>query len=152
MHLSCLLSFSIFILQITTFIRVKSLLGKLVICCLQFFPKNSIKLSKQILEGLLEYFFPPLSTPQYNLDDVQWFLKEINSQKCIFNDAFSSMNAQKNFLKFYLNRILSSANNLTADDNPLVNLNNHVSIIIQLIINSAILPKNEICIYYTLSR
>lgn len=87
-----------------------------------------------MLEGLLDYFFPPSVSAQYNHDDIHWFLEEISSKKCIFRRAFLSTNAQKTFLKFYLIRILSIANDQAAEDNRLVVFNNDVSNYITIII------------------
>lgn len=117
-------------MQESSFVKAKSLMGKLVICCLQFCAKDLTILSKQILEGLLEYFFPANSTVQYNSDDIHWFFEQISLKPCSFARVFSSKNAEINFLSFFLIRILSSGGSSQSTiANPLFIFNDKVIIL-----------------------
>ena len=77
------------------------------------FPKESLQ---QIIEGLLEHFFPCGST-EYCDADVRWFLNLF--EKEYFEQVFFSQESGVRLLKFYMSRVLL---NLPVDEeckNPL---------------------------------
>ena len=65
------------------------------------FSKESLQ---QIIEGLLEHFFPCVST-EYCDADVHWFLNLFEMK--YFEKVFSSQESGVRLLKFYMSRVLS---------------------------------------------
>lgn len=81
-------------------------MGWIITSTLLLIPSSFNKLSRKILQGLLDYFLP-LSASEYNMEDVCWFLEQVSSNSSCFSNFFSSESAERSFLKNYLTRIFS---------------------------------------------
>ena len=82
---------------------------------------------QQLLEGLLEHFFPPGGA--YDQEDISWFLEQLVVNSDVSFSFFSRQPAAIRSLKLYLTRILtvSSASGSTDSVNPMDLFNGKVS-------------------------